>query len=122
MVQEKKDRIRDLRKKLANLTDEQKAAIIKNSMVLSIQGTPLSIHNTMLLYLQSDTIHTQPSVVGGYRQWQEQGKQVKKGEKSMMIWAPTNRKKDESKEENDEDITFFPVNVFDISQTETIAS
>jgi hypothetical protein len=122
MVQEKKNRINDLRKRLANLSEEQKAAMVQNGMVLSVQGKSLSINNTMLLYLQSDTINTQPTVIGGYRQWQEQGKQVKKGAKSMMIWAPTNRKNDESKEENDEDCTFFPVNVFDISQTETIAS
>ena len=121
MNDEKKAKIQALRQKLANLTDQEKAEIIERGIVLSVQGKAISTKNTLLLYVQSGELATAPSVVGGYRQWQEQGRQVKKGEHALSIWAPSSRKVKEEvngEEQEHEENYFFLVPVFDISQTE----
>src|SRR5919202_3060341 len=60
--------------------------------------------------------------VAGYRAWQALGRQVKKGEKAIYIFAPRPYRvttADESGEEQTrEGLTFWSVPGFDISQTE----
>lgn len=54
--------------------------------------------------------------IAGFKEWQERGRQVRKGEKSLRILAPRivkDKKTDEKKV-----IGFFPVAVFDIQQTD----
>ena len=127
MSPEKKEKIASLRRKLANLTDQEQKAIIERQIVLSVQGKAISEKNTILLYVQSDLIGSAPSVIGGYRQWQAQGRQVKKGEHALSIWAPAKAKKDPNKQPDEislKDVedkqSFFLVPVFDISQTEEV--
>lgn len=51
-----------------------------------------------------------PTVIGGYKQWQEHGRTVKKGEKSLKLMAPVKRKDSATTD-------FRIVSVFDINQT-----
>jgi len=75
--------------------------------------------NVLLITLQrSDAKH-----VAGYRTWQKLGRQVKKGEKGILIMAPIvyrRRKAKEQKAEENDDRTvgFKAAYVFDVSQTD----
>lgn len=55
------------------------------------------------------------SSVNSYNRWRELGRQVKKGERGIAIWAPTFRKGDDDEHELR---GFRLVYVFDVSQTE----
>ncbi|MEW6212281.1 MAG: ArdC family protein [Acidobacteriota bacterium] len=77
------------------------------------EGRALSLFNTCLILTQLPTA----SMVGGFRQWQKAGRQVKKGEHGMSIWIPTGAK-DEPDASDEEKPTFLMGTVFDISQTE----
>ena len=58
--------------------------------------------------------------VAGYRTWQKMGRNVKKGESAIWIFAPmTFKRKDEDEEDDEQIVTMFrPVPVFDYGQTE----
>lgn len=75
-----------------------------------------SFNNSMLIMLQCPNA----THVAGFRRWQELGRQVRKGEKSIGIFAPSTRKvKDDiTGEESRRVIGFRVVSVFDISQTD----
>lgn len=113
-AKDKRARQAELRQRLAKLTDADKQALANRGMIATVEGRTLSLHNTLLLYLQSPRV--QPTVVGGYRQWQRAGKQVKRGEHGSTIWFPAGEKTE------DGDIisadTFYTATVFDISQVE----
>ena len=72
-----------------------------------------SFSNQMLIALQCP----EATMVAGFRQWKKKGRYVKKGEKAIYILAPGIKKVDD---EEDGYVVqyFFPVSVFDISQTE----
>lgn len=114
MTIESKAKIKALRLKLANLTPEEKQALTSRGLVATVEGRSLSLHNTLLVYLQSKAT---PTVVGGYQQWKRAGKQVQKGEHGMMIWFPVGQKDTDTG-----DIAlaerYFTATVFDISQVE----
>jgi len=74
-----------------------------------------SLNNTALIF------HQRPSAqfLKGYRGWQKLGRQVKKGEKAIKIFAPVSRKVvNKSGEEEWKLSGFRMANVFDLSQTE----
>lgn len=72
-----------------------------------------SASNSMLISVQ----FPEASQVAGYRQWQALGRQVKKGEKGIVIMAPRFRR---DPDDPDEKVLtgFGTARVFDISQTE----
>lgn len=77
-----------------------------------------SFSNVMLILMQCpDASH-----VAGYKKWQELGRNVRKGEKSIRILAPCPHKKKVENEDGEETeihwTTYRPVSVFDISQTD----
>jgi len=112
METQHRQRIKQLRQKLANLTEQEKQALISRGIIATIEGRQLSSYNTLLVYLQSDG--QTPTVVGGYKQWRKAGKQVNKGEHGYMIWFPVG-----TKDETGDIISaerFFTATVFDISQ------
>lgn len=80
-----------------------------------------SINNLLLiLSQQSEATH-----VAGYRTWQKLGRQVRKGEKGIRIFGGRDvvtTQEDERTGEEKEQRTrrFFPVSVFDMSQTDPI--
>jgi hypothetical protein len=75
-----------------------------------------SMGNTMLIALQ----RPDATQVAGFKRWQELGRQVPKGEKSIRIMAPMSVKEtDKNGEETGERVVFFRgVPVFDIAQTD----
>jgi len=117
MTPEKKTRIKELRQKLANLKPEDRQALISRGLTATVEGRTLSLHNTLLVYLQSTK--TKPTVVGGYQQWKRAGKQVRKGEHGFTIWFPVGPKDKETDDVLTAE-TFYTTTVFDISQVEPI--
>src|SRR3989337_1437699 len=91
--EERQTRSKALREQLANLSAEQKQALIDRGLIATIEGRVLSGHNTILLYLQSNG--RIPTVVGGYRQWLKAGRQVQKGQHGSTIWFPVGPKDEE---------------------------
>lgn len=74
-----------------------------------------SFSNVMLIALQCPDA----TMIAGYRKWQELGRQVRKGEKSIAILAPLVKKtKDEDGEEKRRVVGFRAASVFDVSQTD----
>lgn len=114
--------LRELADRIAAMTEEQKAAFLdKVGTVLTCEGHPLSLHNTLMLAYQRDGV----TMVGGYNQWKNAGRQVRKGESSLGIWIPRMPKENETDAaagiDPETQRPFFVFgNVFDISQTEPI--
>ena len=75
-----------------------------------------SMGNTMLIALQ----RPDATQVAGFKAWQQLGRQVRKGERSIRIMAPMAvKERDEQGEETGERVVFFrAVPVFDVSQTD----
>jgi antirestriction protein ArdC len=75
-----------------------------------------SLNNTMLILAQ----RPEATTVASYRRWLELGRQVRRGEQSLRIWAPSvRRERDESTGEETTSVrAFVLVPVFDVSQTE----
>lgn len=117
MTTERKERTQQLRQRLANLSDQDKEALTSRGLIATVEGRTLSLHNTLLVYIQSNG--TIPTVVGGYQQWKRAGKQVKKGEHGYIIWFPVGQKDEETGDIMAAE-TFYTATVFDISQVEEI--
>jgi antirestriction protein ArdC len=79
-----------------------------------------SFGNLVLIHAQ----HPAPTMVAGYRRWQELGRQVKKAEHGIKILVPYKRKITQEGDTDDTDSTRMVVRgfgvgtVFDVSQTE----
>lgn len=113
-------KFRGFAEKLAAMTDEQRAELSAQAgVVVTIEGRALSVKNAMLLVMQCPSV----TMVGGFRQWINAGRCVRKGEKGLMIWVPTSKKEGgESgeaapKDEGEERTRFVMGTVFDVSQT-----
>ena len=81
-----------------------------------------SFSNLLLIWAQNP----EATQVAGYRAWQAKGRQVRKGERGIRIYGTGTVKVAADDEENGEEVengrrrVFFPVSVFDISQTEVM--
>ena len=75
-----------------------------------------SFGNVMLIFSQCP----EATQLEGYRGWQKRGRQVRKGEKGILIRAPLTIRNGEDREEerNESFVGFRCVHVFDVSQTE----
>jgi hypothetical protein len=75
-----------------------------------------SLNNTLLILAQ----RPDATVVASYRRWNELGRQVRRGERALRIWAPSLRKERDPTTGDETDVvrTWVLVPVFDISQTE----
>ena len=74
-----------------------------------------SLNNTALIYTQKPNAR----FVRGYRSWQELGRQVKKGEKAIKIFAPLIKKEENAKGKKETNLKGFRIiSVFDLSQTD----
>ena len=112
MTPERKAKIKALRQRLANLSEEERQALTARGLIATVEGRTLSLHNTLLVYIQGNG--RQPSIVGGFQQWRKAGKTVKRGEHGFTIWFLAGRKDDENTEVD----RFYTATVFDISQVE----
>src|SRR5690554_1322316 len=74
-----------------------------------------SMTNVLLIWAQKPDA----TQVAGYRKWQELGRQVRKGEKSLAVLAPIIVKDKDSDDPNARKLVGFKTaRVFDISQTD----
>jgi len=117
--QEKKEKIIQIRKTLSEMTEEQRQAIADKFGIVTVEGHLLTSHNQCFLVAQSEINF---SIVGEFLQWKKAGRVVRKGEHGFLIFVPLKTKQENSEMfSDDEDIKFYTVTVFDISQTEVIA-
>lgn len=80
-----------------------------------------SFGNLLLIFMQCP----EATMVAGYRAWQAKGRQVRKGERGLRIIGTGTVPVDQTDEETGEVVegrrrVFFPVSVFDVSQTDPI--
>lgn len=115
-------RFSDLAKQIAELsTDQQMEMAATMATTLTVEGRALSVHNACLLACQCPNA----TMVGGFHQWRAAGRQVRKGEHGLMIWAPTRKKDDPNRQPGelssaDARRSFIMVTVFDVSQTDAV--
>ena len=120
--QEKKEKIIRIRKTLSEMSEEQRQAIADKFGIVTVEGHLLTPHNQCFLVAQSEINFT---VVGGFQQWKKAGRIVRKGEHGFLILVPSKTNQDQNSEmisDDDEDVHFFSATVFDISQTDLLAS
>ena len=106
LLQEIKSKVEELASETDNL---RKSAVFQAYLDTMAKFWEYSYRNQLLIHFAMPSA----TKIAGFRTWQQLGRKVKKGSKSIKILAPSTKK------EEDEEITyFFPVSVFDISQTE----
>lgn len=116
-ARERREKLAAMAKQIAAMSPEDRAALAAQG-VATIEGHALSLKNTLLLIMQ----RAQVSVVGGFRQWKQAGRVVRKGEKALALWIPVTRKETDESGEETVNPGFRLANVFDISQTEEITA
>jgi len=112
---------RQVQECLAQLADEtdsfRKSAFFKGYLDTMAKFWQYSYHNQLLIHAQCKDA----TRVAGFRAWNELGRRIKAGSKAIKILAPCTKKvvkKDLNGEEKETAFTyFFPVSVFDVSQT-----
>lgn len=113
-------RFAELARRLADMTEEQRAdTAARMPTIVTIEGRALSVGNAILAAMQRDAV----TVVGGFQQWRAAGRQVRKGEHGLMIWAPKTPKADDNKQPGEtssaeERTRFITITMFDVSQTD----
>lgn len=105
--EEKKERLAYLRQ------------LVDNTDPDTVKGHPLlarySVRNAILILAQCP----HATAVAGFHDWHKVGRSVRKGEKGIMILAPTTYRKEDQEEES---LFFRTVYVFDVSQTEELSA
>lgn len=110
---------RELVRRVAELSAEERQALVdKFGAIPNCEGRALSVFNSALILSQLESA----SMVGGFRQWQDKGRQVRKGEHGLVIWIPIARDAEptDASDEDEDRKRFILRPVFDISQTEEI--
>jgi hypothetical protein len=117
----RRERFTELAGQVAQLTDDERAALVARvGAVVTCEERALSAFNSCLVLTQLPTA----SMVGGFWQWKDKGRSVRKGAQGLMIWIPTKGKDDadQPSEEETEGVAkragFVMGTVFDITQTE----
>ena len=107
--------VEDKVQQLAKETDAvRKSAEFQQYLDVMAKFWDYSYHNQLLIYFRMPTA----SRVAGFKAWQELGRKIKKGSKAIQILAPRVRVEKVDGKEEEVICNYFPVNVFDISQTE----
>lgn len=114
-AKEKRQRMRELAKRIAGMTPEQQAELTKGD-IATIEGRALSLHNQMMVAYQG----CRSTVVGGFQQWKKAGRIVRKGEHGYSIWIPCGAAKPDDDEGEDGKVYFALGTVFGIDQTDPL--
>ncbi len=121
-----KDRAKELRQRiddrldtLARAVDEVRASeTFKAYLDVQSRFHRYSWHNSMLIMSQ----RPDATRVAGFKAWQKLGRHVCKGERGIMIFAPRpyhrEVERDNGETETLDGVSFRPVHVFDVSQTD----
>jgi len=122
-AQARREDFRKLARLVSEMTDEQRLAMLSSiGAVPTCAGRALSPFNSCLL------LHQLPaaSLVGGFNQWNKVGRSVRKGEHGLMIWIPCAQKVQQETpvagDLTEDKLRFVLGTVFDVSQTDEIAS
>src|SRR5438067_8803355 len=118
---ERRERFTALANRVARMTDDERAALVlRVGAIVTCEGRALSAFNSCLVLTQLPTA----SMVGGFWQWKDKGRSVRKGAQGLMIWIPTGGK-DDADQPTDEETEgvakrpgFIMGTVFDVTQTE----
>ena len=103
---EKRERMRELGKKISEMSPEQREQLAAKAGIHTIEGRPLSSYNSCMLLAQS-VGRVCPSIIGGFRQWKKADRFVMK--ESDPEYMPQDEEQGKT--------SFFLGTVFDISQT-----
>jgi len=121
-AKERRERFRGIVQKLAKMSEAERRTLAASLPVIAtVEGRVLSVHNQCLIACQ----RASATIVGGFRQWKQQGRSVKKGEHGLMIWCPImpgqsagdTPQPSELEGKTDERPRFIVGTVFDVSQT-----
>jgi hypothetical protein len=114
--------MRELAKTIGRMTEEEQRKLSNECFITTCEGHPLSLFNNAFLSSQSNG--TPLTIVGGYKQWERQGRRVIKGNHTVgYIYVPVKVKvkdNEETEERERKQLKFRLVPVFDVSQTEEI--
>lgn len=107
----------DFAAQVAAMTEAQRAELAARFPIVTIERHALSVRNNILCAMQTPAPLT---IVGGFRQWLNAGRCVRKGEKALYILCPMTRKAGEGdKADTEGNVTFFrEVPIFDVAQTD----
>ena len=121
-----KDKAKQLRRQIDDSLDTLAKAIddvrasetFRRFLAVQARFHKYSWHNSLLICIQ----RPDATQVAGYRTWQKLGRQVRKGEHGIMIFAPCPWKRevenDDGETETEQGIYFRAVHVFDVAQTD----
>jgi hypothetical protein len=120
----RKEKLSTLIKEISAMTAFQRMQLFsKLPCIVNTEGKALSVRNTILIHRQI----SDPTMVGGFRQWLKQGRCVRKGEHGAAILFPRTFGKAGAQEDNADGETqvksamrFLTGTVFDVGQTEPI--
>lgn len=117
------EKMKAIAAQVAKMTEQERAAIAERMPVFTVAGHAISARNTVLLAMQQESPVT---IIGGFRQWLEAGRVVRKGEKAAYILRPVVRKGDadqgdDAGAEGENSSRFFvQIPMFDVSQTDVL--
>ena len=111
--------IDDRLEQLAKAVDDVRASeLFKQYLDVQARFHKYSWHNTMLIVTQKPDAER----VAGFKTWTTMGRHVRKGERGIMIFAPRPWKHtdtdDAGNDTERQGVSFRPVYVFDVSQTD----
>ena len=121
---ERKTKFRTLAKQISAMTqDERNALAARLPAIVTVEGRALSLFNQCMLATQCPNA----TLVGGFRQWINAGRAVRKGEHGYAIWVPCMQKVDPDRQEGESSSAdsdkprFLLGTVFDVAQTDEVA-
>lgn len=119
----RREKFRVYVKKLASMPEADRLQLAARLPALAtVEGHVLSLHNQILVAMQKPDA----TLVGGFRQWKQHGRAVKKGEHGIMIWVPVMpgsgdedipQPDEVDGKSSDDRPRFIMGTVFDVSQT-----
>ena len=122
----RREKFRGIVKAIAAMPENDRVTLSRKVLAANVDGHVFSPCNQMLLAMQCPSA----TIVGGFRQWREQGRTVRRGEHGQMIWVPitygekngddTPQPSEIDGEEKKTGTRFIVGTVFDVSQTEEL--
>ena len=118
---QKKAKLKEFIEAVSQMSEDELIQLKEHISIITCEGHDLSLKNNALLDFQAKGAGMIISVVGGFQQWLNNGRAVRKGERAFTILAPSQGKA-KDKDGNELDKTYFKcVSVFDLSQTDVIS-
>lgn len=115
-AQERRAAMRKLAKQISGMSPEDRNALAARMPVVTIEGRALSVFNSCMIAMQ----RPDATVVGGFRQWINASRAVKKGEHGLALWVPMKIDKPEGTEGEPDELHFLLGTVFDVTQTQEV--